>query len=196
MKRTPKGFGIAGVMVILSAVSVLCVAGWVIYHRQSSNDSTTKSGITVPNPATTTEPSPAPTQEENTTEYLAIKEWGVRIKLAPAIEGATYRFKNPADQWVKVTTPRLAALSQQYSPECAIADDSISITRAKPGDDRFGSPWTEENLQKVATKAGDYYYFSEQGQPCFSNEENFRTPKEINTIRTAFTEAVRTIERE
>lgn len=192
MKKNEKGFSAVEVLLVLVVIGLLGGAGWYVWQSKNKNDQSTTSTSQADSKRENNKE--APKDEVATAKYLTIKEWGVRLKLSDNIANATYRFEKPDYQWVYLTTPRLNELAQQ-TPECSAAKESITLNRAKPGDDRFGSPWKESELQEIGTKWGDYYYFGEGGQPCFTDKQDFQMPEEISQIRVSLGNAIKTIEK-
>jgi prepilin-type N-terminal cleavage/methylation domain-containing protein len=194
MKLNQKGFSVIEITIVIAVIGVIGSVGWLVYDHQKSKN-TDDNTIVSPTQVNNTTENTANSNETISAKYLVVSEWGVKIKLTDDITKATYVFEKPDNQWAYLNTPRLVELSKQY-PECSSAKDSISFNRAKPGDDRFGSPWTENMLKEIGIKVGDYYYFAEGGQPCFSDKQDFQTPKEISSIRASLSNAIKTVEQQ
>ncbi len=161
-------------------------AGWyaVKQHQNDQNDQVAG-------------PSSAQTSTTSTNKYLVIKEWGVQFKLTDVTKDATYKLASPADDNVTISTPRMDEISQTYS-ECSGANNSLALARAKPGDDHFGSPWTEKELAKISKQIGGYYYYPSSGQACFPEDGGDFTRSdlkdEVGRIRANLTPVLSSIE--
>ena len=84
------GFSTSVILLAVLVVTALAVTGLVVYQQHKSNSAkssaaTNTSQTTTP-PSSTTTTQPAPT----TTQYLTIKEWGVKLPLSSAINDAYY----------------------------------------------------------------------------------------------------------
>lgn len=185
MKNNQSGFGVIAVIVAVLVLGALSFAGWTVLKKSNHKNevaTTASSKASIDNDKKVEDKTPV-VEAKN---YLVVKEWGVKYELDQAITNATYAMKQPGYQYVTITTPRLTELAQS-TPPCSGAATSISLNRAKAGDDRFGSPWTDEQLQQIGTKSGDYYYFSEGGRACFGSEEDLKqysqAVEEISSIR-------------
>lgn len=177
-----KGFGILEVLLILVIIGLLGGLGWYVW----SNRAKESQPIAATPAAQTAKETEEPEVETEDDGYLTVKEWGVKFQLDDSIKDAGYFLKKPTDNFIFLTTPKLEELSSS-TPNCKLAAESVSITRAKVGDDRFGSPWTQADLEEIGTKVGDYYYFDEGGQVCFGTDEDIakieKTVAEIGEIR-------------
>lgn len=129
---------------------------------------------------------------QNSNDYLVIREWGVRFKVPSGSENVSYHF-NDTQNSVVLTTPQLTTLSSQEA-SCSEAKDSVVISRAKPGYDRFGSPWTENELAAIGTKVDDFYYYPEAIQACF-NQSPSAVADNILSIKGSLLSGLKSIER-
>lgn len=186
MKHNPQGFGAVGAILLVTVIGVIGFAGWQVVSRQNNEQPATTNASKGQSPALK---KPAENHsEKEAAVYLDIKEWGIRVKPTGLAEGATYTSDGPEYQYVTITTPRLIELADT-TPGCEVAKDSVTLNRAKVGDANFGSPWTEEELQQIGTKLGEYYYFQSGGQACFGHPEELEKIKvqmdEIYAIRAS-----------
>ena len=174
------------VIVVLIAAGLLCGAYW---YRVVSNDHILDQDISNNTPKKEKEF----TEETLQNKYLVIKEWGVKFRLSNSTQDAVYKFKENGSNWVIITTSRLDELSLN-NPACSGANESTTISRARVGDDRFGSPWSEQDLRNIGVKVEDYYYFTEGGQPCFDTDENLASVvEEIGLIRAELSKISETV---
>jgi hypothetical protein len=184
MKNNQTGFSAVVVLVLIAVIAIIGFCSWVILGKSKGGESSTPQAITKQK---TTSVKSKPNTAEGKINYLVIEEWGVKYPLDPSIADATYVMEKSGNQYVFVQTPRLVKLAGE-SKHCAGADESISLNRAKVGDDRFGSPWTEEELQNIGTKVGDFYYFGEGGQACFGSDAELKQEAaivdEVSAIRS------------
>lgn len=181
-KKNQKGFGILEGLLIIVIIGLLGGLGWYVW----SNRAEEPQPITESPAVQTTKDVEETEAETEDDSYLTVKEWGVKFKLDESIKDAGYFFKKTTDDFVFLTTPRLEELSNS-TPSCKLAAESVSITRAMVGDDHFGSPWTQAELEERGTKVDEYYYFDEGGQACFGTDEDIakieKTVTEIGEIR-------------
>jgi hypothetical protein len=84
------GFGATGVILVVLAVAILASTGLMIYQHHKSgsakNSAATSQTQTTTQPQNTTSTQPA----QATTQYLTIKEWGVKLPLSANIKDAYY----------------------------------------------------------------------------------------------------------
>lgn len=179
--------GVALVIMILSVLVLFAIfgVGWKVWDSGKNNNlelvqtsSPTKTDIETP-------------QQIIEPTYLVIKEWGVKFRLDKSVSDTTYILEDEKNNWVILTTPRLTELADS-SPTCRAAKNSVSIARAKVGDDRFGSPWTKAQLEEIGFMVNDYYYYADGGQACFGSEESLvkdtAIVEEVGIIRTKLSE--------
>lgn len=191
--KSNKGFGVVEIIIVVAAVVVLGLVGWVFYNsfaNQETNETanSTDGGNSKQNSSTEKSDS---SQAE--TKYLVIKEWQVKLALTDSITDARYEAKSDNPKYISLTTAKLVDLSKQYD-ECDIAKEGVAVIRSQPGDDHFGSPWTKSDLDAIGKKVGDYYYWVDVGQPCFSADNDFVVPKEISAIRSQLAKSIGTLE--
>jgi Tfp pilus assembly protein PilE len=170
MKKLQQGFSAVEGLLIVIIIGMLGGVGYYVWHSQKQVDKTysqTANGTAVP----TTKKTSSSSATKSNPGYLVIKEWSVKIKLNAQNFDTNYRFEKPDNSWVFLSSTRLDTATQN-SKICKEASASVSLNRSKPGDDNFGSPWTETELQKIGKKVGDYYYYNQGGQPCFGTEED------------------------
>lgn len=168
------------VFLIVIIIAVLGYAGMTVWQNNQSKNSKTNimldSDIQAPNDSNVSE------------NYLEVEQWKVKFKLDDSVKDASYIYSS--DGYITLTTPRLNELAANNS-DCSGANESITIKRAKIGEDNFGTPWTEEELIDRGIKVGEYYYYSEAGQPCFREggpEEFNAVEQEVMSIRAMLSE--------
>lgn len=177
MKKNQHGFSLSVVLVVILVLGVIGFAGWYLYEQNKTSDAT---GSTIAQPQGAKQEGKADAALTNEDKYLVIGQWGVKVKLDSNTQNATYSFESP-DQtnFLTLSTPELDKISATYE-NCKGANKSIAIARAKVGDDHFGSPFTENDLVgRGGVKIGDYYYYSDAGQPCFGTEEDLYNLKDV-----------------
>lgn len=159
------GFGTTVVLLAVLVVAVLAVTGLVVYQHHKSN---TKSAAATSSPTTTTQPKSTTTTQpaQATTQYLTIKEWGVKLPLSDSIKDAYYVVPagiSPNGDG-KPSSIDFGLTSQNSSCGIVTSDSSSfshtlgSIVRALPTetDPVSGKPYTQ--LDPNGTTIGSYYY--------------------------------------
>lgn len=110
--------------------------------------------------------------DKNALAYLEFKNIGVKMALADNIK----------DAYIGTTLETERFISTHYfdnKPDfegCRVNDESsgvLALASAKAGDDNFGSPWTEKDLENVGGKKIDdtYYWLVSGGAPCWNPVE-------------------------
>src|SRR6266699_968134 len=117
------GFSAIEVLFVVLVVVALAVIGFVVYQRHKSIS--TKSTATTNAAQTTTRPA------QTATQYLTIKEWGVRLKLNSDTASLYY--------YIKPNLPDVAYLSlktiSDIAPKCAADKISLgAIVRLTPAE--------------------------------------------------------------
>src|SRR5450759_2265728 len=97
IKRNQSGFSIIEISLVILVVAVLAVSGFVVYQRHKSTS--TKSTADTSKSQTTTQPQGTTSTQpaQSATQYLTIKELGIRFKLSAAITDAYYVVKPNTD---------------------------------------------------------------------------------------------------
>jgi len=168
-------------LLIAVALAVVGFGGWKYMQNRDKTPVTTNSNT-------------AQQQTKDTSEggkYLVIKEWGVKLPLEENVKDVSYKLNNSND--ISLTNPALEDFSNKH-PECN--PFAVLLQRIKPGDDHFGSPWTKEELESLATEIDGYYYKQEVGKPCEGREHPPETPENITLIRTSLSKSIQGIVRE
>jgi|GEM_PF-1513830 len=81
-KLNQKGFGVVEILIIIVAVGLLGVVGWLVYDRQKSKTSDTSN-----TQVSTTQKEEATVTKE---KFLEIKEWSVKVPLTDQISDLSY----------------------------------------------------------------------------------------------------------
>jgi type II secretory pathway pseudopilin PulG len=194
-KLNKKGFSVVEIILIIVIVGIIGGVGWYVWQSRAKNDSTaaadyaecvkTKGAkllLTVPekcvvNGQSFTKPTqgtakttPTPTKVQK--QYLEIKELGIKFELTDNLKDAYY-FVNK-DGGVYVSVHHFDGLSGFEG--CTAAGSSniggglAAVYYVKVGDEHFGTPWTQEELNKTgAVKIDDKYFMFEPNSqaPCW-----------------------------
>ena len=158
------GFSVIEVLLAVLVVAALAVTGLVVYqhHKPNSakNSAATGTSQTTTQPSNTTTTQPAPT----TTQYLTIKEWGVKLPLSSAINDAYYSVGGnvgtdglPNTMWLGLTSLNSSGCnasnedSPSFKPIGAIV--RVLPTNHDPG---TGKLYTQQDPN--GTTINGYYY--------------------------------------
>lgn len=122
-----KGSGLVEIILILVVIAILGFTGWFVWHsKQSANKTlgeTEKSSTQAP----VTKKSNA-SQQSDTSNYVDIKEWGVKLVVPAEVSDTYYSYKQVSDEesYVYLSTRTLTNLD----PMCAANQSSPSaVTR-------------------------------------------------------------------
>lgn len=189
-KKRQQGFGWLPLLLLIFLILLLLLIGWFVKKRQDNskpaNSSASSQQSSSGQPAN--QQSTASQAPQNAVKYLEIKEYGVKIVLTKDIEDAYYVIERDY--------PYLSIKSLQKYADCDLSKNKGSgsvaaVARTKVGDDNFGSPWTQSDLEKVSKlKNGDYYYWIDlaNGAACSDPTGQSPDPAEI-AARKAFSAA-------
>lgn len=177
-----KGFTLVEGLLVVLIVAALGAGGWYMYSRSQSNDT-----------ASTTSVQQKP--KASAKAYLAIPEAGIRLPLTEAIKDAYYSVRSEGDnKYIHLSTRYFdnlkgfeACRSNATSGEQGLA----VVDSAKVGDDHFGGPWTQADLEAFPnTKIGDMYYWITGAQAVCWNPDAFSesdpSVQKAQQIRKAF----------
>lgn len=164
MKLHQKGFGAVEILLVIIALTLIVGVGFYVFNT-NKDDANTQTEQKI---STANENKPAETKKQ----YLEFKNAGVKIELNETTKDA-YNGSTSDDE---LFIGSHAIDSQLGFENCKVDGPASGITAlayAKAGDDNFGSPWTEAELQEVGeAKIGDtYYWFASGGAPCWNPDE-------------------------
>jgi anionic cell wall polymer biosynthesis LytR-Cps2A-Psr (LCP) family protein len=154
------GFAVFEVLFFVLVVAILVGAAYYVGKNHSSvkSSSNSQSSNSSSNKVLTAQ------------KYLNIPELGIRLKLSDKNADTYYVMTSPSNTYVVLTSKALDTLAAK-TPGCEGANKASTLSKIKPGDDNFGSPWTEDELKNAgdrpSKKIGDYYIVSVPGQSCF-----------------------------
>lgn len=173
------GFGTLAIMLVLAVVAVISIGGVVVYqhHKPSSIKNSAATGTTQtttqPKSTTTTQLAPA------TTQYLTIKEWGVKLPLSDSIKDANYVAEKgssngpgalPTTIWLGLTS--LSSSSCNPSNNDNGGHGAVgAILRVLPTDiDEVSGQLLTQKYPNGVTIGGYYYAYQSwlKNNPCAS----------------------------
>lgn len=192
MPHTPKnqkGFTVIEVLLVLILLSIVGFSGYYVYHTQKSSStkpaiSTTASSTSAGKDTTSTQT----TTPSDSTQYLVIKEWGVKIPLSDAIKDAVYAYSvEYGAESAGLSTKTLAA----YGDGCEAGGVGAG------GIDRQTVTEHDQNAQKddnmnypvYSIKVGNYYYQYISPQGACSGDDRSADNVQLSAIQ-AFRAAV------
>ena len=199
MSKKQNGFGIVPVFVI---VVVIGLAGWLIW---SAMGNTSQNNVAPKNSATSQNQTNTQTKPIDTTKYLMIKEWGVKIPLSSENLGAYYTVDNsgmasaPTPTNLTVYSKETDALTGPAGISCKgeyvaylmrLPSNDLRWQQAKTVDDGNVSPLFIERIT-----IGNYRYavatHKEYGPDCFETEASKTGAYEADqTISQKFSDVV------
>jgi len=190
-----KGFGTIEVILFLVLVGIIGGIGWYVWQNKQKTDKlnsistfaeckagsasklqesypevcVTKNGKSFPNPDQKITPLNTETQKQNTTNYLIIKEWGIKFEMEDA-DKLTYKLSSENSDG-KVTETATPFLKDGVSKIC----QSIYAAYARSK--------TSDSMYSLSIKSGNYYYGAiGSGQPCANDPGGIDGP--INQLRS------------
>jgi type II secretory pathway pseudopilin PulG len=150
-KREQSGFSVIEVLLVVLVVVVLVGSGIVVYQRYKSTSAKTSAATNATQPQNTTATQPAQT----TTQYLNIKEWGVRLTLN-STTASMYYYMNP--QVSDVAYVSLKTISD-VAPKCAADKFALgAISRLTETEQQNATANSSSLNQPGTIHIGNYWY--------------------------------------
>jgi|GEM_PF-1649203 len=161
MKKDQKGFSVLVLLLILILLAILGFTGYYVYNTQQ-NKKNTDNTKSADNNASSQPAAASSVTKPDTTKYLVIKEWGVKIPLTGTIADANYVVSNG---YVYVSTDSLV---KKY-PDCAANKTTVyAFGRFKSMMDAYDQPGgdgkTYGDMMPNAPMAAGYYYYGTPSQ--------------------------------
>jgi Tfp pilus assembly protein PilV len=159
------GFGIIEVLLVVLVVAGLAVTSLAVY--QHSTSTSTKSAATTGEPQTTSQSkrntNTQPTQitsttqpAQTTTQYLTIKEWGVRMKLTS--DTASLYYYLTSDSYGDYAYLSLKTISD-IAPDCAANKTALAVIfRQTPAQRQYAEDNQSDGYIPADTQLGNYWY--------------------------------------
>lgn len=151
------GFGLVGVLIVLVVLTVVAVSGWVVHKHQQK---TISSANTISTSKYTTQTQDQNKKNKDTTQYVTIKEWGVRAPYSGSLT-LTYTISSDGKSAVfssnQLTTASSACAGRGGAILRWASIDTVSELPANAN-----APTAEQYFasQPASSYAhiGDYYY--------------------------------------
>ncbi len=179
--RNQSGFSVIEVLLVVLVVAVLVVIGFMVYQRHKP--SFAKNSAATNHTQITTQP------VQTTTQYLNIKEWGVRLRLDSDTTSLYY--------YIKLNLPNVAYLSlktiSDVAPVCAADKTSLgAIVRLTPAEQQT-APNADVSVRGTI-QIGNYWYGYENshaactdGTATMNNAVSKAAPNfSVNTLQSTF----------
>lgn len=187
------GFTVWIVLIILVA-TIVGATGYYVWQNNKSDQPVTSPQKTAIDTSESTEKTPeqqTTPQQSDTTEYLRIKEWGIRMKTSDLTKDAKYLIVS--DNTVSLSTETYGRLDKK----CEVSKDLLTgvLVRGKAGYDI--SPTSDGSLLiedfEYSIKVGQYYYaYIGPQAPCATpTDENVKV---MNLYQSAIKELTQSIE--
>ncbi len=188
--KNQKGFGAVEALLILVIVGIIGGAGWYVFQSQKktnqSLDNANKS-LTELSQQKNVE------QSKDETEYIEIKEWGVRFALNDDYSDMYYLVKPSQDsgyQFAYFSTKSIDIVA----PECAVDKTSqLALGRYKKNSTNDKSKYYTETFQSTYLRTiGNYDYTYSLGNGGCA--ESSITEQKVIPLRRAFVDMVKSLE--
>lgn len=188
------GFGTVELLLVVLLVAVVGLAGVLTYqhrHKVSTVKDTASTSPSQSSSSTMGTPSTQPVA--TTTQYLTIKEWGVRLPLPDDIKDAYYTPSTGSADVDGTPNTMWIGLKSLDSSGCEAANANkggkplASIVRTMPNetDPVSGKPYTQ--LYSNGVTIGKYYYFYN----TWSKGNNCTTASTFTKVDSSFTAAIK-----
>lgn len=184
INKNQLGFGTVEIILVVVIIGLLGAVGWFVYDKNKTETTPASSTVTTP----TTTPTTETTTPTDTTKYLVVKEWGVKIPLSSDVSGLYYEISTN-----KVGSFRTTGLDKLGTKGCK--SNSIIVARGKANDippnetdstesnfkDYYDgavreddSPNSTTTTRDIHLKIGNYYYVPPgySGASCLTSQTN------------------------
>jgi hypothetical protein len=195
-KRNQKGFGLVGVLAVVLAVGIIGAGGWLVYKNHNKKSVASDTSVSSQTSSKQTLSNSSQTQQ-TATQYLDIKEWGVKIPLSSQIADAYYvvpsGISNDADgkpSGVYLSTKSLNESCGDASAgntNISIKDAVGGIVRVLPTDTDPVTGKLYMQLDPSGVTLGDYYY----GYGSDISNKTCASTTLLQSIDSAFATAVK-----
>jgi hypothetical protein len=167
-RRDQSGFSAIEALLVVLAIAVISATGFVIYQRHKNasakTSAATGSSQSTSQPQNTTITQPAQTASQ----YLTIKEWGIKLLLSDSIKDAYYVIpsgmsKNadglPSGIWLSVTSLNSSCGDASVGNTNVSVNNAVGeIVRSLPTETDPVSGKLYTQLEPSGTTIGNYYY--------------------------------------
>lgn len=190
IRKNQQGFSALLLLLVFLVLLILVLVFLFVRNRDNNNKQANKATSSTATQSTSTASTQQSTSTngQNAAKYLEIKEYGVKLVLTKDIEDAYYVIENGY--------PYLSVKSLEKYPSCNLNQNKSSgsiaaVAKTKVGDDNYGSPWTQADLEKASKlKVGEYYYWIDLANGGACSDPTGQNPDPADTAaRKAFSAA-------
>ena len=193
MKLNQKGTGSIEAIVTLIAVIVVGGSGYYVVNQNNKHKEATKPTQTSA-PSQSTGSKPDTTVPNPSTDYLVIKEWGVKFKLTKNIKDAYYDHVKDIPDPKTLDILSLRTHSLDFEEQCKTDSQSIvtmiRVNKDEPYEYDKSKTYTEV-IGSAGTLIGDYFYYMQGAQYGCALTEQGRAI--LDKVRSGFIEAGPTV---
>jgi len=188
-----KGFISIETFLIIVVLVLVGGTGYFVYHAtKKTNDTFTAAAKAAESTPDTSKPhasSSTSAKSVPTKEYLAIKEWGVKIPLTESTKDAYYVFLQ------NDTSSAYLSLHSLDGTQCAADQTSIgAVFRYLPGDQDPESHEFYSSIYTDGIKVGNYYY--RYASPQAGCSDNNQTQTKASDARQQLMNSIKDIKAE
>lgn len=175
-KLNSKGFTPLHILLVLVIVGIVGGTGWYVYSDKKAANKSAQ------NQQQSGAQNNSPTSEK---KYLEIPEMGLKIELSEKIEDAYYAMNSGGWAYLSVY-----AFDSYANCKANSETGMAAVASGKVGDDNFGEPFTEAELEERGTKIGDKYYWIDLAQSdCSADTNGENGDPNFDAVRNSFTQA-------
>lgn len=184
-KLNTKGFSVVEAFLILAVLSILGFTGWFVYHSKQSADkvlsSTGNSSVTQTKKSVTKTPN-------STSNYLVIKEWGVKFP-EPTGDTLSYSFSSTTNTQVLLASKQLAAAYHGCETFGAgILRRGMASDAYDPSGITYQQAYDKD--PSLFGRVGKYFYFVQHDQSVCASTVTTAASQAQNATNTTSMQAV------
>lgn len=189
LNKNQSGFSIAEIILVILVICLLALVGWLVYDRR--NKAADSHSVTQ-SEATKSQESAQPNPTAGTTQYLEIKELGIKFALSAEISDAYYIKGDNGNYYMAVHSfdadSNLSACSARNTNGGTGMAAMIVAKIGEPDSSVFGELWTEESVEGLKKVDDTYYGITFGNGPCF-NTDSAEAKEKYDRVREAFNNA-------
>lgn len=166
-RSNQSGFTVVETLLILVIVGIIGFTGWFVWQSQNKANDTLDAANTSKTATYTKQTTKVATNQAQESQFLVIKEWSVKMKIPPGLEGVKYGRGTVTGGDIFVISTKTG---EELGPACTVNETGFGwIQRSKTDITGPGGP---SILNKAQPISGYYYYYHAPQAACASTNDS------------------------